>query len=163
MGIEAEKQRDGKVRITDNAEATRQHIQSTLSRERTNTVSEHMISITRRIKDIFERANGGIDMPVETYAAGGHRDKNVDRAVARRANSNHEPSHTAHIAPAGSYRVFAESETGGEATSHWQRISATAPRKSYPRWLGCSATSSLMGRPAKCKHSQMVLFCLRLW
>lgn len=115
MGIEAEKQRDGKVRITDNAEATRQHIQSTLSRERTNTVSEHMISITRRIKDIFERANGGIDMPVETYAAGGHRDKNVDRAVARRANSNHEPSHTAHIAPAGSYRVFAESETGGEA------------------------------------------------
>lgn len=115
MGIEAEKQRDGKVRITDNAEATRQHIQSTLSRERTNTVSEHMISITRRIKDIFERANGGIDMPVETYASGGHRDKNVDRAVARRANSNHEPSHQAHIAPAGSYRVFAESETGGEA------------------------------------------------
>lgn len=115
MGIEAEKQRDGKVRITDNAEATRQHIQSTLSRERTNTVSEHMISITRHIRDIFERANGGIDMPVETYASGGHRDKNVDRAVARRANSNHEPSHTAHIAPAGSYRVFAESETGGEA------------------------------------------------
>lgn len=115
MGIEATKQRDGKVRITDNAEATRQHIQSTLSRERTNTVSEHVISITRRIKDIFERANGGIDMPVETYAAGGHRDKNVDRAVARRAKSNHEPAHQAHIAPAGAYRVFAEAETGGEA------------------------------------------------
>lgn len=115
MGIEAEKQRDGTVKITDNAEATRQHIQSTLSRERTNTVSEHVISITLRINDIFERANGGIDMPVETYASGGHRDKNVDRAVARRANSNHEPSHQAHIAPAGSYRVFAESETGGEA------------------------------------------------
>jgi len=115
MGIEAEKQRDGKVKITDNAEATRRHIQSTLSREKTNTVSEHMISITRRIRDIFERANGGIDMPVETYAAGGHRDKNVDRAVMRRANSNHEPSHQAQIAPAGSYRVWAEAETGGEA------------------------------------------------
>lgn len=115
MGIEATKQRDGKVRITDNAEATRRHIQSTLSRERTNTVSEHMISITRRIKDIFERANGGIDKPVETYATGGHRDKNVDRAVARRANSNHEPSHQAQIAPAGAYRVWAEAETGGEA------------------------------------------------
>lgn len=115
MGIEAEKQRNGTVKITDNAEATRQHIQTTLSKERTNTVSEHMISITRRIKDIFERANGGIDMPVETYAAGGHRDKNVDRAVARRAKSNHEPAHQAHIAPAGSYRVFAEAETGGEA------------------------------------------------
>lgn len=115
MGIEAEKQRDGKVKITDNAEATRRHIQSTLSKEKTNTVSEHMISITRRIRDIFERANGGIDMPVETYAAGGHRDKNVDRAVARRANSNHEPSHQAQIAPAGSYRVWAEAETGGEA------------------------------------------------
>ncbi|MHB2251368.1 tape measure protein [Corynebacterium aurimucosum] len=115
MGIEAEKQRDGNVKITDNAEATRRHIQTTLSKERTNTVSEHMISITRRIKDIFERANGGIDMPVETYAAGGHRDKNVDRAVARRAKSNHEPAHQAQIAPAGSYRVWAEAETGGEA------------------------------------------------
>lgn len=115
MGIEAEKQRDGKVKITDNAEATRRHIQSTLSREKTNTVSEHMISITRRIRDIFERANGGIDMPVETYATGGHRDKNVDRAVARRANSNHEPSHQAQIAPSGAYRVWAEAETGGEA------------------------------------------------
>ncbi|HAT1504184.1 TPA: phage tail tape measure protein [Corynebacterium striatum] len=113
MGIEAEKQRDGKVRITDNAEATRQHIQSTLSRERTNTVSEHMISITRHIRDIFERADGGIDAPVETFANGG--DRGVARAVERRRKSNHEPSHTAHIAPAGSYRVFAESETGGEA------------------------------------------------
>ncbi|EEI77637.1 mucin-19 [Corynebacterium striatum] len=113
MGIEAEKQRDGKVRITDNAEATRQHIQTTLSRERTNTVSEHMISITRHIRDIFERADGGIDAPVETFANGG--DRGVARAVERRRKSNHEPSHTAHIAPAGSYRVFAESETGGEA------------------------------------------------
>ena len=115
MGIEAEKQRDGTVKITDNAEATRRHIQTTLSKERTNTESEHMISITRYIKDIFERANGGIDKPVETYASGGHRDKNVDRAVARRAQSNHEPAHQAHIAPAGAYRVFAEAETGGEA------------------------------------------------
>uniref|UniRef100_UPI0034D5773F hypothetical protein n=1 Tax=Corynebacterium striatum TaxID=43770 RepID=UPI0034D5773F len=97
----------------DNAEATRQHIQSTLSRERTNTVSEHMISITRHIRDIFERADGGIDAPVETFANGG--DRGVARAVERRRKSNHEPSHTAHIAPAGSYRVFAESETGGEA------------------------------------------------
>lgn len=113
MGIEAEKQRDGKVRITDNAEQTRAHIQSTLSREKTNTVSEHVISITRRIKDIFERADGGIDAPVETFANGG--DRGVARAVERRRKSNHEPSHTAHIAPAGSYRVFAESETGGEA------------------------------------------------
>lgn len=115
MEIEAVKQRDGKVKITDNAEETRRHIQTTLSKERTNTVSEHMISITRRIKDIFERANGGIDKPVETYATGGHRDKNVDRAVARRANSSHEPSHQAQIAPAGAYRVWAEAETGGEA------------------------------------------------
>ena len=113
MGIEAEKQRDGTVKITDNAEATRQHIQTTLSRERTNTVSEHMISITRHIRDIFERADGGIDAPVETFANGG--DRGVARAVERRRKSNHEPSHTAHIAPAGSYRVFAESETGGEA------------------------------------------------
>ncbi|HAT1398374.1 TPA: phage tail tape measure protein, partial [Corynebacterium striatum] len=113
MGIEAEKQRDGNVKITDNAEATRQHIQTTLSRERTNTVSEHMISITRHIRDIFERADGGIDAPVETFANGG--DRGVARAVERRRKSNHEPSHTAHIAPAGSYRVFAESETGGEA------------------------------------------------
>ena len=115
MGIEAEKQRDGNVRITDNAEQTRAHIQSTLSREKTNTVSEHVISITRRIKDIFERANGGIDMPVETYATGGHRDKNVSRAVQRRAKTSHEPTHQAQIAPAGAYRVWAESETGGEA------------------------------------------------
>ena len=106
---------DGKATITDNANETRRHIQSTLSKENTNTFSEHMISITRRIKDIFERANGGIDMPVETYAAGGHRDKNVDRAVMRRANSNHEPSHQAQIAPSGAYRVWAEAETGGEA------------------------------------------------
>lgn len=113
MGIEAEKQRDGTVKITDNAETTRQHIQTTLSRERTNTVSEHMISITRHIRDIFERADGGIDAPVETFANGG--DRGVARAVERRRKSNHEPSHTAHIAPAGSYRVFAESETGGEA------------------------------------------------
>ncbi|MFS0413345.1 phage tail tape measure protein [Corynebacterium striatum] len=113
MGIEAEKQRNGTVKITDNAEATRQHIQTTLSRERTNTVSEHMISITRHIRDIFERADGGIDAPVETFANGG--DRGVARAVERRRKSNHEPSHTAHIAPAGSYRVFAESETGGEA------------------------------------------------
>ncbi|MBD0853047.1 phage tail tape measure protein [Corynebacterium striatum] len=113
MGIEAEKQRDGTVKITDNAEATRQHIQTTLSRERTNTVSEHMISITRHIRDIFERADGGIDAPVETFANGG--DRGVQRAVERRRKTNHEPSHTAHIAPAGSYRVFAESETGGEA------------------------------------------------
>ena len=113
MGIEAVKQRDGTVKITDNAEATRRHIQTTLSKERTNTVSEHMISITRHIRDIFERADGGIDAPVETFANGG--DRGVARAVERRRKSNHEPSHTAHIAPAGSYRVFAESETGGEA------------------------------------------------
>ncbi|OFN80040.1 tape measure domain-containing protein [Corynebacterium sp. HMSC070E08] len=106
---------DGRVIVTDNAEETRRHIQTTLSKENTNTFSNHEISIVRYIKDIFERANGGIDKPVETYASGGHRDKNVDRAVARRANSNHEPSHQAQIAPAGAYRVWAEAETGGEA------------------------------------------------
>lgn len=115
MGIEAEKQRNGTVKITDNADETRNHIQSVLSRENTNTFSDHVINITRHIFDVFEKADGGFIQPVETYAGGGHRDRNVDRAVARRAKSNHEPSHQAQIAPAGSYRVFAESETGGEA------------------------------------------------
>lgn len=115
LGVKTTTLPNGKVVITDNAEATRNHITSTLSRENTNTFSDHVISITRRIRDVFERANGGIDMPVETYAGGGHRDRNVDRAVQRRAKSNHEPAHQAQIAPAGSYRVFAESETGGEA------------------------------------------------
>lgn len=115
LGVKTTTLPDGRVVITDNANETRNHITSTLSRENTNTFSDHVISITRRIRDVFERANGGFDMPVETYAGGGHRDKNVDRAVQRRANSAHEPSHQAHIAPAGSYRVFAESETGGEA------------------------------------------------
>lgn len=115
LGVKTTTLPNGKVVITDNADATRNHITTTLSRENTNTFSDHVISITRRIRDVFERANGGVDMPVETYAGGGHRDKNVDRAVQRRAKSNHEPSHQAQIAPAGSYRVFAESETGGEA------------------------------------------------
>lgn len=55
-------------------------------------------------------ANGNVYDSVAAFADGG-----VNRAVARRARSAHEPSHDAHIAPAGSYRVFAESETGGEA------------------------------------------------
>ena len=104
----------GKATITDNAEATRSHIKSTLSEENTNTKSWHEISIVRWITDKFksERADGGIDAPVQAFANGGHR---VNQAVARRAKSSHEPSHQAHIAPAGSYRVFAEEETGGEA------------------------------------------------
>jgi TP901 family phage tail tape measure protein len=102
----------GKATITDNAEQTRNHITTTLSAENTNTQSRHDISIFRHIRDIFEKADGGIMAPVETFADGGTR---VQKAVAQRARSSHEPSHDAHIAPAGSYRVFAESETGGEA------------------------------------------------
>lgn len=105
----------GRATITDNSAEANRHIKSNLSPENTNTKSWHEISIVRWITDKFksERADGGIDMPVETFANGG--DRGVARAVERRRKSNHEPSHTAHIAPAGSYRVFAESETGGEA------------------------------------------------
>lgn len=115
LGIKTTTLPDGRVVVTDNAEETRRHIQTTLSKENTNTFSNHEISIVRYITDIFKKADGGFIAPVETYAEGGHRDKNVDRAVARRAKSNHEPAHQAHIAPAGAYRVFAEAETGGEA------------------------------------------------
>ena len=112
LGVKTTTLPDGRVVITDNADATKNHITSTLSAENTNTFSEHVISITRKIRDIFERADGGIDAPVQAFANGGQR---VNQAVARRAKSSHEPSHQAHIAPAGSYRVFAEEETGGEA------------------------------------------------
>ncbi|HDV6349686.1 TPA: phage tail tape measure protein [Corynebacterium striatum] len=113
LGVKTTTLPNGKVIVTDNAEQTRNHITTTLSAENTNTSSTHNINIFRHIRDIFERADGGIDAPVETFANGG--DRGVARAVERRRQSNHEPSHTAHIAPAGSYRVFAESETGGEA------------------------------------------------
>lgn len=111
LGVDTTTLPDGRVVITDNANETRDHIKSTLSAENTNTFSDHVINITRRIKDIFERADGGFTPPVQAFAAGGA----VNQAVHRRARSNHEPEHKAHIAPAGSYRVFAEPETGGEA------------------------------------------------
>lgn len=112
LGVKTTKLPNGKVIVTDNANETRDHITNTLSAENTNTQSRHDISIFRHIRDIFEKADGGIMAPVETFADGGTR---VQKAVAQRARSSHEPSHDAHIAPAGSYRVFAESETGGEA------------------------------------------------
>ena len=113
LGIKTTTLPNGKVVITENADAVRNKITSTLSAERTNTESSHTISIIRRIKDIFERANGGIDAPVQTFADG--TDHNVAKAVARRAAGGPEPSHNAHIASGGAYRVFAEAETGGEA------------------------------------------------
>ncbi|QNE90253.1 phage tail tape measure protein [Corynebacterium incognita] len=105
----------GHVSISDNAEATRSHIKSTLSAENTNTFSDHVINITRKIRDIFtrENADGNYYPTVQAFADGG--DTGVQRAVERRMRGGAEPAHTAHIAPAGAYRVFAENETGGEA------------------------------------------------
>lgn len=113
LGVKTQRLPDGRVVITENADAVRNKITTTLSAENTNTESSHTISIIRRIKDIFERANGGIDAPVKAFADG--TDHNVAKAVARRAAGGPEPSHNAHIASGGSYRVFAEAETGGEA------------------------------------------------
>ncbi len=113
LGIKTTTLPNGKVVISENADAVRNKITTTLSAENTNTESSHTISIIRKIKDIFERANGGIDAPVQQFADG--TDHNVAKAVARRATGGPEPSHNAHIASGGSYRVFAEAETGGEA------------------------------------------------
>lgn len=120
LGLKTKTLPNGKVVITENAGAVRNKIKTTLSAENTNTQSSHTISIIRRIKDIFERANGGIDTyadggfshapRVERYADGGQR------AVERAQRGSHtEPPHQAHIAPAGAWRLFAEPETGGEA------------------------------------------------
>lgn len=119
LGVKTTTLPDGRVVISENADAVRNKITSTLSAENTNTQSSHTISIIRRIKDIFEKANGGImayadggyaPPRVETFANGGERA--INRAQEGR---HHEPPHTAHIAPAGSWRLFAEPETGGEA------------------------------------------------
>lgn len=120
LGLKTKTLPNGKVVITENANAVRNKIKTTLSEENTRTQSSHTISIVRRIKDIFERANGGIDTyadggfsptpRVERYADGGQR------AVERAQRGQHtEPPHQAHIAPAGAWRLFAEPETGGEA------------------------------------------------
>ena len=113
LGIKTTTLPDGSVVIKDNANETAGKIRSVLDPAKINTFSDHTINIVRKITDIFtrENAHGNIYTPdVKTFADGG-----VDRAVNRRRRSSHEPSHDAHIAPAGSYRVFAESETGGEA------------------------------------------------
>ena len=113
LGIKTTTLPDGSVVIKDNANETAGRIRSVLDPSKINTFSDHTINIVRKITDIFtrENAHGNIYAPdVKTFADGG-----VDRAVNRRRRSSHEPSHDAHIAPAGSYRVFAESETGGEA------------------------------------------------
>lgn len=112
LGIDTEMLPDGRVIITDNANDTASRIKRILSPELINTVSNHTVNIVRNIKDIFTSGNseGNVYDQVQTFADGG-----VDRAVARRARTSHEPAHTAHIAPAGTYRVFAEAETGGEA------------------------------------------------
>lgn len=119
LGVKTTTLPDGRVVISENADAVRNKITSTLSAENTNTQSSHTISIIRRIKDIFENANGGImayadggyaPPRVETFANGGERA--INRAQEGR---HHEPPHTAHIAPAGAWRLFAEPETGGEA------------------------------------------------
>ncbi|MGP6175444.1 tape measure protein [Corynebacterium sp. A21] len=112
LGVTTTTLPDGKVVITDNATETSSRIKRILSPELINTVSEHTVNIVRNIKDIFTSGNseGNVYSEVKAFADGG-----VDRAVERRRRSTHEPAHTAHIAPAGSYRVFAESETGGEA------------------------------------------------
>ena len=113
LGIKTTTLPDGSVVIKDNANETAGKIRSVLDPAKINTFSDHTINIVRKITDIFtrENAHGNIYAPdVKAFADGG-----VDRAVNRRRRTAHEPSHDAHIAPAGSYRVFAESETGGEA------------------------------------------------
>ena len=114
LGVQTKSLPGGKVVIADNAKETKDRILSTLDSEKLKTFSEHSISLVRYVTDIFTRrdsnADGNVYDSVQAFADGG-----VDRAVNRRRRTAHEPSHDAHIAPAGSYRVFAESETGGEA------------------------------------------------
>ena len=118
VGIKTKTLPNGKVVITDNAQTTAENIRRTLSSENTNTQSSHEISIIRRITDIFTKSEGGVmafadggySPPVERYADGGQRE--IQRA---REGKHHEPPHTAQIAPAGAWRLFAEPETGGEA------------------------------------------------
>lgn len=113
LGVKTTTLPDGRVVISDNAGATKDNIFKILGNGAVNTVSEHTVNIVRNIKDIFKNANGGIG----TYANGG---VNVDYFAGGGQKYMPEPSrgaedHTAQIAKAGSWRVWAEPETGGEA------------------------------------------------
>lgn len=110
LGVKTTTLPDGRVVITENADAVANKIRTTLSAERTNTFSEHVINITRRITDIFTNSEGNFIPSVQRFADGG------ETAINRAMQGKHtEPPHTAHIAPAGAWRLFAEPETGGEA------------------------------------------------
>ena len=113
LGVKTTTLPDGRVVISDNAGATKDNIFKILGHGAVNTVSEHTVNIVRNIKDIFKNANGGIGK----YANGG---VNVDYFAGGGQKYMPEPSrgaedHTAQIAKAGSWRVWAEPETGGEA------------------------------------------------
>ena len=120
LGIKTTTLPNGKVVISENAQTVANNIKSILAPERINTVSEHTVNIVRKIKDVFTRgdADGGVynGAQVRQYAHGGMADNSAVRAVNRAMTGNYpEPAHQAHIAAPGTYRVFAESETGGEA------------------------------------------------
>ena len=120
LGIKTTTLPNGNVIITENAQTVANNIKSILSPDRINTFSEHTVNIVRKIKDVFTRgdADGGVynGAQVRQYAHGGMADNSAVRAVNRAMTGNYpEPAHQAHIAAPGTYRVFAESETGGEA------------------------------------------------
>ncbi|MDK8242110.1 tape measure protein [Corynebacterium coyleae] len=116
LGVTTTTLPNGKVVVTDNANETARNIKSILSPEKINTVSEHVVNITRRITDIFTRgdANGGMYDGAQravTFADGGTT-RALDHAMGA---PRKEPAHLATITPPGTYRVHGESETGGEA------------------------------------------------
>lgn len=121
LGVKTTTLPNGKVVISENAQSVANRIKSILSPEKINTVSSHTVNIVRRIRDVFSRgdADGGVynGAQVRQFADGGTTsDNSAVRAVNRAMTGNYtEPAHQAHIASPGTYRVFAESETGGEA------------------------------------------------
>lgn len=121
LGVKTTTLPNGKVVISENAQSVANKIRSILSSDRINTVSSHTVNIVRNIRDVFSRgdADGGVynGAQVRQFADGGTmQDTSAVRAVNRAMTGNYsEPAHQAHIAAPGTYRVFAESETGGEA------------------------------------------------
>lgn len=128
LGVKTTTLPNGKVVISENAQSVANRIRSILSSDRISTVSTHTVSIVRKIRDVFEHSDGGITPGTTrfnnggvTYHASGEgstttSDNTAVSAVNRAMTGNYkEPAHQAHIAAPGTYRVFAESETGGEA------------------------------------------------
>ena len=131
LGILVRDEKTGTVTINSNLDTVLQKAGQLDARDGKRTSETHTVTLEERRITYWESqgyssqeaariqgpvpitsADGNILAPVQAFANGGQR---VNQAVARRAKSSHEPSHQAHIAPAGSYRVFAEEETGGEA------------------------------------------------